>query len=470
MVDNGGKCLHQLARLLPACNGCYIVGGAVRDCLLGNQPLDIDLVSGSDAQDLAARIARKFGTRVIHLRQNNHELFRVVTPVYTFDVTSMAGGGLEDDLAQRDFTVNAMAYDPATDSLIDIFDSRADLANSVVRMTSAAVLAADPLRLLRAFRLGACLSFTISEPTLDAIRRKASTICSVAGERVYGELFKLLNAPRSFSFIRQMNQTGLLTALFPELAALNLCLPDEHHAYNGLTHSIETYTKLEDCLDNPPDWLASWSPWLPAPGQALYPLLKLAALLHDIGKPPARKMPAPGAGTYPGHAVVGARMAVQIARRLRCSTFERKKLEFLVGHHMHLFYLFQLASQKRLSRRAVGRFFRISGDQAGCLLVLFTADTMAKTPERQRSIEALADFCHLLADRYLAASSRRRSLPRLITGYDLMEKFGLEPSPLFRTILEQVSELYLAGILTTRNQALKWVERYLENRQAANSG
>ncbi len=459
--DYGEKRLQKLASLLPAAAGLYIVGGAVRDCLLGKKPVDIDLAAKKEPGQFARRIARRFGSRVIHLHQNDNHLFRVVTNEYTFDVTALAGGELEADLRRRDFTINAMAYDPAAGRLIDVHDSRNDLKRSVVRMTSPEVFAADAIRLLRAFRMAACLGFSICRATLETISRKADAIRSAAGERVHSELFRMLSACRTAGLIRQMHQTGLLTALFPELILLKNCPPSRHHGFDGLAHGIATYSALEECLENPPVWLQGWTQWLPEPGQPLFVVLKLAGLLHDMGKPVTMKASAAGPATYHGHAAAGAGMAAGIARKLRCSAYEQKNLEFLIGHHMHLFHLFQLAKAKSLSRRAMGRFFRTAGEMAGCLVALFVADTLAKGRSPGRTVPGLAEFCRLLLDHYLAALSRRQAEPRLVSGRDLIEIFGLEPSPFFKTVLDRVAELYLGGVLTTREQALEWVAGHL---------
>ncbi len=455
------KCLQKLGRLVPVASGFYIVGGAVRDCLLGNHPLDVDLATKDDPEQLARKIARKFGTRTICLHQDEHHLFRVVTKDYTFDITALAEAGLKADLLRRDFTINAMAYDPAAGRLIDILDARKDLKSAVVRMTGPDAFATDALRLVRAFRMAACLSFSICPRTLEAVSRMAGAICSVAGERIRAEIFRLLSARGTSGLIGQMHTTGLLTALFPEIKALADCPASQYHAFDGLTHSLATYAALENCLENPPGWIKPWARMWPAPDQPLFAVLKLAALLHDIGKPATQKGSGTQAATYHGHAEAGGRMAGGIARRLRFSSYEQKKLEFLINHHMYLSHLFQLAKTNKLTRRAMGRFFRIAGEMTGCLLVLFAADTLAKGRPAASANQTLAEFSHLLRRQYQEAVSRKQSRPRLVTGRDLIEIFKLKPSPFFKTVLEQVAELYLGGVLTTRDQALEWVARYL---------
>ncbi len=456
MDHNTGKRLNTLAQLLPSVPGCYLVGGAVRDCLLGKIPVDLDIVTSEYPGKIAHAIGLRYGRRVICLQQKSYQLFRIVTPEFTFDVTALTGPDIESDLQQRDFTINAMGYDLSSRRLVDIFDSRADLEQGVVRMTSPGVFGADPLRLLRAFRIAACLAFSISGQTLETISENSTAIESVAGERVHLELFRMLAEPKTASLLRLMQQTGLLNSLFPELAILENCPPAGPHNVNCLEHSMKAYAFLEQLLADPLPWLEDWHTDIPAADHPLYVVLKLSTLLHDIGKPVTIKQ-TKGKIDYHGHQEAGARTVPDIAQRLRFSKQEQNDLEFLILHHMHLFHLFQLDTDNNMSKRAIGRLLRLAGKKLPCLVFLFAADSLAKNPGLSRSSSKIAPFCRRLHQNYKSVASKRARIKPLISGHDLIEHFGLQPSALFKTILDQVNDLHLGGVLTTRREALNWV-------------
>lgn len=188
--------------------GMYLVGGSLRDCLLGKSPKDYDLVVRHDPQKTARRIAGRVHSRPVTLGKDRKRIIRVVAKGYTIDIASLHGHSIEENLRGRDFTINAMAYDMASHRIIDISHGLQDLENKRIRMVSGQVFRSDPVRLLRAFRLAAVLGFDIDPATSATIVENALHIKRAAGERIKAELMQILAVADSFSTIDRMAESA----------------------------------------------------------------------------------------------------------------------------------------------------------------------------------------------------------------------------------------------------------------------
>jgi tRNA nucleotidyltransferase/poly(A) polymerase len=413
---------------LPPAEGVYLVGGCVRDLLLGRRPSDIDVAVIGDAHAYARSVAAARGGRLVEIGKPRFRLYRVAAAGQLIDVSAAAGAHIRDDLRSRDFTINSLAVDIATGELIDIAAGREDLAAGVIRMVSADVFRGDPVRLIRAFRLAAQFGFSVEPLTLAAIAGDAAQIASVAGERVREELFKLLTSGASAAALMGMHATGLLAAVFPELAAISP---------GGAPHGLEVLRCLETLRGQWPSAPAGLGPLL---DQALGPadgvLLKIAALLHnltDAGPP---------------------------ARRLKFSARHAARLATLVQQRMQPRRLFDAPPT---SPREAVRLFRRTGDLTPGLLLLAAADLMADTDAAGRS-PGFPAFTEELLRRYFFTYLPALHAPRPISGEDLVREFGLKPSPLFRDILEALDVERLSQGGLERGAALRWVDNYLKAR------
>ena len=219
----------------------YVVGGSVRDLLLGRPALDTDIAVTAFARQLADRLAGSY----VEIGKSGLTIHRVVVGDRIFDVSALHGAGIEQDLRRRDFTINAMAVDAATGNIIDCTGGRKDLQAGIIRMVSPSVFRSDPLRLLRAYRLAAGLSFDIDPATERAIADDAQRIGQSAGERIWAELQQILACRTSRVQLEQMQASGLLTAVFPELEPLSGCHQGDHHRWDVFTHSLQAYRHLE---------------------------------------------------------------------------------------------------------------------------------------------------------------------------------------------------------------------------------
>ncbi len=322
----------------------WLVGGAVRDLLLTRgQAYDFD-VATSAAPDEVARVfgrrktiptGEKHGTVTVLLRDPNAP--PDPQKVGQVEVTTYRGEGaytdgrrpdevtfvrsLVEDLQRRDFTMNAIAYDPLTDRLEDPFGGQTDLAAGIIRAVGDPVarFGDDGLRAMRAVRFAAQLGFAVEPATEAAIAGTLATFRRISAERVRDELLKLLAAPVPSVGLRLMERTGLLGVVLPELVESVGVHQNRHHAHDVWHHVLA-------CVDAAALAEGSGSPWM----------VRMAALLHDVAKPrtAAPRADDPTENTFYRHEYVGAKMADAIARRLKLSNEERERLVLLVGHHM----------------------------------------------------------------------------------------------------------------------------------------
>jgi len=451
---------------IPASSKTFIVGGTVRDIILGFSPKDIDIVTLGDPKKLAQDIAVNIRGKIIELGKPGMKIFRIATRKQTVDIAPANGKSIEEDLNKRDFTINAMAIslDSKNDSgkIIDPHGGTEDLNNKIIRMISSDNLRTDPIRLLRAYRIGAMLNFTINRETSRAINGASSLIYTSAGERIKDELVKLFSTPRSHHYLLMMNDTGLLTEIFPELAPLKSCSQNSFHQYDAFKHTLNAYGFLEKLLHAPDSLIpeiVNLETFLPAAKH--YAMLKYTILLHDIGKPSARSIDAKGHIHFYRHEKISADMVLKINQRLRFSNQEQIYTDFIIRNHLKTLSLFIAYNQDRLSIKAISRFFLKCGQMTKDLLIHTTADLYGKgINENTRKFNK---FLNHMIKRYTDSFLPKKSFPPLINGDDLINKFGLKPSPLFSKILQYVEEERFSDNITTRNEAFILVKKFLNH-------
>ena len=454
-------------KFIPASPGVYIVGGTIRDMLMDKAPADFDIAAVPPCEPLARQIAAKAGSRVVPIGKPGAMIYHIAAGDRTFDIAPLCGENIEADLRRRDFTVNAMAWDVAESRLIDPHSGAADSKSRKIRMISPQNLEKDPIRLLRAFRLAACLSFTIAAGTRAAIASRSDRLQEAAGERIRDEWMKILAVDEALPHIREMDAAGLLKAVFPELAALKHCRQNGHHEFDVFSHTLSAFSHLEALLGHPETLQPE--PGKPKSGGAAQPAvsdpvrLKLALLLHDIGKPACQSLDRAGRIHFYRHESAGAEMAVDACRRLRLSNRHQTYIIFIIQNHLRPLFLFTGHQRQKLTRKGITRFFRQSAPFTVDLLIHAIADARGKTAgQRQTAFES---FCRQLIRSYLIEFRPKAALPPLITGHDLIRQCHLRPSPLFSEILFRVETERLAGRLNSRMDALQWVKNFLTGHQ-----
>uniref|UniRef100_A0A7C3ZDC9 HD domain-containing protein n=1 Tax=Desulfobacca acetoxidans TaxID=60893 RepID=A0A7C3ZDC9_9BACT len=453
----------------------FLVGGTVRELALGGRTPDLDLAVSQHTLELARELAQTLGGTYVLLDEKERTA-RVVAGDDILDLAEFRGPTLAEDLKGRDFTINAMAlelaalFDGRPLELIDPWGGLADLKAGRVRMLAAANLAADPLRLLRAYRFAATHGFAVTPETAAAIQTLAPALAGVSGERLHYELFQLLGAARAARVVRAMDRVGLLLQVFPELADLKGVPQNGYHHLDVFEHSLETLACLEEVLAAPEHYFrelaAAVRKMAAAPNQAA--VLKIAALFHDVGKPQVQERRLdPERYTFYHHERVGVEIFQRAAKRLRFSQAQTKAVIHYITWHMRPFLLLPLFNRGELTVRALGRLVKAAGGNLPGCLALALADSLAgqgplKPADADQRLAALAEAAWKFYQERLAPARP----PRLLSGDDLVA-LGLTPGPEFRRLLTAVEEAQWEGEIATREEALALVRRLHKDKRFA---
>ncbi len=451
----------------------YLVGGSVRDLLIGKQDIkDIDLLMPSGSEDVARAFADKINGSFFFLDEER-KITRVVKHeaggAIQFDFTNFEGPDLNADLARRDFTVNAMAIDlrvfiknQSLDGLIDLFDGKEDVRQKLIRVARPEVLDEDPLRLLRAVRFAAALGFNIEKTTMEHIRTRAELIAKPSQERIRDEFFQILSVKGAGGHLLLMESLGLLKKLLPELEPLKDFAPGKHHLFDIFTHSIKTAEYVDGVLDNlrtfSPEHAVIVTEHLKEPLENLVPrkaALRFACLLHDIAKADAYSRDDTGNIHFYGHDNLGADKAKEICRRFRLSRDSEALVTKLIKHHMRPL---NLSAPGGPSKRALYRYCRDLGDALPESIILSLAD--GKATSEVMPAEGFTDTqktAAVILDYYYGKFLKTEEEP-LVTGRELIKK-GFKPGPRFREILDEIKERQAEGSLKDREEALDYLEK-----------
>jgi tRNA nucleotidyltransferase/poly(A) polymerase len=452
----------QFNPAIPKAKGAYIVGGSIRDLILGRIPTDYDIAVILFPEKYAFDLASCVNGHVVEIGKQNQMIYRVVSENSTFDISAIEGKTIEDDLVKRDFTVNAIGYDFSSGKIIDLFGGINDLSIKKIRMISKEIFKKDPVRLIRAYRIAAMLDFEIESETAHAIVNNVKLITKAAGERIRAELFKILSCPKSYGYIHQMYETGLLFEIFPELTALQGCKQNKHHAYDVLDHSLTAFSQLEMLLNEKIFNTRAINFPIPDMDRERSALLKYSILLHDIGKSSALTVGDDENIHFFGHEIISAEMAKQISKRLKLSNIEADYIDFIIRNHIAALNLYNSGDKNPPSKRSLTRFFIKCGDMTPDILLHTIADIKGKGNE-DKGNEDFLSFASYLLKEFFSGYKVKKTGPRLITGNDLIEEFGLSPSPLFKRILSVVEESRISNDIKNREEAFSLVKELIKS-------
>ncbi|HZU85478.1 MAG TPA: HD domain-containing protein [Polyangiaceae bacterium] len=434
--------LDLCERLRSTGKRAWIVGGCVRDLLLGRTANDWDVATDARPQELLRTFPRAVPTGI------EHGTITIVKGGHHYEVTTLRGEGqysdgrrpdwvefvdeITADLARRDFTVNAIAVDPLDGKLIDPFDGRGDLARGVLRAVGdpRERFAEDGLRVLRAARFVATLELALDPETEAAIAPTLDTYRKVAHERVRDEWIKTMKARRPSRAFDVMQRTGILAVTCPELLEGVGMEQNRWHGYDVWRHGLE-------CMD----------------ACAADPILRIAALLHDVGKPRTRAWSDKTSDyTFYDHDRVGAEIAEPIAARLRFSNDERARIVSLVRNHL-------IHYSSEWTDAAVRRWIRrVSAERLEDLYVLNEADVRAKGRDFAADLAVLAQLKAHVA-RVLAEGAALSTRDLKIDGRDLMRGLGLTPGRIIGELLDALLEAVTADPSVNEPAALMALAR-----------
>ena len=484
--------LETLRRVLSEV-GCEarLVGGAVRDLLLGREPADLDVVVNGPALSVARALADAVGG-AFYILDARREFGRVVwrSPQgrrFYVDLARREGDSWEEDLRRRDFTINAMMVEieaflrPEGFVPFDPLGGLEDLRAGRLRSCAPDAFRRDPARTLRAVRLEAEFGLRLTPEAESALAEAVPLLVRVSTERIRDELVKILLIPPAVRSLRRMEVLGLLERILPEAADLRGVLQGPPHRWDAYEHTIRVVAAMERLMGSEAeapelrDLPARWSeaekamaPWLDrmrsrwdeemVAGRPRRALLLLSALLHDIGKARTQTVDPDGRIRFIGHEVVGAKMAASRMQELRFSADEVEEVVMLVRHHMRPGEL-----TRELTPRAIHRFLRDTGERGADVALLGLADTLGiwgseLTEEvwaaRLTTAQAIWHAIFEAPERFV------RGTP-LIRGDDLLA-MGVPEGPQIGRLLAAIREAQAAGEITTREEALTLARRLIE--------
>jgi len=435
----------------------YLVGGCVRDFCLGLPPADFDIVSFGDVWTLAERIAERLGSHAFWM-DKTRAVARIATsdPPIRIDVCAPKAATIAADLAERDITINAMALHPATQALLDPLQGLADLEQRRIRVIAEKNLADDPLRVLRCLRFSLQLDFSFSEETRSALRRQAPYLTAVAPERIKQELDTALALKGGARIFELMQSYGL--PLFPQYVDID---QGKHHRWPLIRHAVLAALETENLLDNAETYLPGIGGYLAEQVEDGVPrssILKLAAFLHDIGKPEAHTLDADGAVHFYGHAQAGARQTAKTLRSLRYATQTIRIAAGIVEHHMRVL---ELAVGGVITNRAMHRFLAATIGFVPEILLLTIADAEAtgKDPAYAGARPDIEAVVRRIWKYYREVFCVTRLAP-LLSGHDVMQALKIPPGPRVKEALVMVEEARADGLVQDRAEALAYLIKH----------
>ena len=402
---------------------CYVVGGYVRDLFLERPSNDIDVVvvgSGIKVADALRRklgkrahisVFRNFGTAQVKFKDMEVEFVGARKESYSHDSRKpvVEDGTLEDDQNRRDFTINAMAIQLNREhfgELVDPFGGIEDLEDGIIRtpLDPDITFSDDPLRMMRCVRFATQLKFFIEDETFEALTRNADRLKIISGERICEELNKIMKSPQPSRGFVDLQRSGLLNLILPELSALDVVETRNGRAHkNNFYHTLEVLDNVARKSDN------LWLRW--------------AALLHDIGKTKSKRWDNALGWTFHNHNYLGAKMVPEIFRRLKePMDMKMKYVQKLVDLHMRPIVI----ADEEVTDSAVRRLLNDAGDDIDDLMTLCEADITSKNQVRKRQfLENFRMVREKIAD--LKERDYKRLLQPVIDGNEIMEMFNLKP-------------------------------------------
>lgn len=462
----------------------FLVGGFLRDKLIGRDGLDFDFAVERDALKLAKSFSKKIKgayveldkergcARVVHRIRNSNSVRsrqkskissgpkKAQYEVAIFDFADFRAKTIRGDLARRDFTINTLSIDllkadlntDFNDMTLDTKSGFKDIKAKRIKMVSSEAFKEDPLRMLRAFSLQALLDFKIDQTTLAQIKKNKKLLHSVSPERIREEFLKILTTQNAYKNLVQMDKIGFLEEVIPQITVMFKCAQGGYHHLDVWKHTLEAVKQMERVFDEVND--AEINAYLDEKIGGDHPrraLMKFAMLLHDIGKPDTKQKDGKKFHFY-GHERVGKDITRHIAHMLKFSTKQRYLVQDLVLWHLRPGYL---SNFKKPSERMIFRFLRDAKTEAVSILLLSLADQRAT----RGPLTSTADQKHhekialSLVKRYFD-KLKEKPFVRLLDGDDVLKALKLKPSPLVGKILREIEEAQVLGKVTTKKEAL----------------
>lgn len=448
----------------------WAVGGALRDVALGKDPVDVDLAVDGDPETAARAVAARLDGFAFELSAE-HGTWRVVPRserLWHLDISALRGtGGIEADLAKRDFTIGAMALSLVSSDLLDPHGGLGDLASRRLRAVSRESFRDDPLRLMRLVRLAAGLGFEIDAGTRELAAESAEEAATPAAERLLEELRQLIAGPDPVRGLELAHELGILGVVLPEIEALRGVDQGPNHHLDVYDHTIEVLHGAIEIEGDPERYVGS--EWADAVEELLAEhlgdgftrgqALRLGALLHDVGKP-ASRTEHEGMIGFPGHDEAGREVIGEMADRLHCSRRLKRHLEAMALHHLRLGFLIH---HMPLGPRDELAYLRTCGEGAADITLLTIADRLAaRGTSGLASEEMITSHLQLARQMVIAALKLRREGPPepLLRGDEIADALGIEPGPELAEYVAELAAAQYAGEVSDREAAIAHLRNF----------
>jgi tRNA nucleotidyltransferase/poly(A) polymerase len=424
----------------------YLVGGTIRDIILGRKLKDYDFVVEKVALPLLNQLGGLLEASVFPMGKGKGEqIYRLVKGEQAIDFAVMEGEDIKQDLMRRDFTINALAYSFVEGRFFTTPPAMEDLKAGRIDTVSPQALEGDPLRMLRAIRYRCTLpGFALTDRLKEEIKRHKELLTEVAPERIKAELDEIILSPSPAQGLGLMHELELLTRVFPELAPLEDLPQGRYHVTDALSHTIEVVGEVAMLISEE-------HPFLFQPSRDDRLIVGYAALFHDLGKPATKSIDAGGEIHFYGHPEHSSLLAQGIMKRLRFPNSVRGGVIPLVENHMRILTL----ATGEPTNKALRRLIHAMGEGIRLLLVLGLAETGSKLEEDNKERKRFMDLCQRIWDLY---EKEDLITPEpLLMGRDLLE-LGYSPGPRLGEILTEVRRRQIAGELKDREEALHFVQ------------
>lgn len=445
----------------------YLVGGAVRDYILGMKGPDFDfVVFRGDPKDLAEKWSKAINGTLVILDEKE-KIYRVVSGTSEYDFADPKGPDFKSDAKKRDFTINSLMADVSNPKppILDFTGGLKDLKRKKIMVTDDTAFSDDPLRLLRAFRFMSELShlkFAIERSTLGKISSERRLIRSVAKERIRDEIVKLFLSGSCHKSVYKMDESGLLSSIFPEIEKMRGVVQNRYHTEDVWGHSLLCLEKLESTISNPKpffkkrsDFILSYLEKPLGAGWKRSSLLKFTVLFHDIGKPLVKTEKADGEFAFYGHENRGAEVFNAIAKRI---LINRRGVNFsitLIKNHMRLL---SLASAEKLTKRAIARLIRDVGEELPALMLLGISDTLAGHTDKKR-LKRCISLVREIFEVFDEMNQSSFNIKPLIDGSEIMEAAGISEGIEVGRLKSELVEAQIAGEVKTKGEAKCFVKK-----------
>ncbi|MGB9642157.1 MAG: CCA tRNA nucleotidyltransferase [Candidatus Ratteibacteria bacterium] len=421
----------------------YLVGGYLRDKFLRRKSQDIDIMVETDALEFARLFAKtygypspifygRFGTAMIEINKNKIEFATARKESYEANSRKphVKPATVIEDLARRDFTVNAIALNLLTGQILDPFAGKKDIREKIIRtpVDPDKTFYDDPLRILRGIRFATTLNFNIEENTKRAMTNNRKRLLIVSQERIADEIMKMISARKPSKGFFLMDEIGILELILPEVAALKEKRTN-HPCKELFEHTLQV-------LDNTASMTKS-------------PIFRLAALLHDIGKPKTLRVEN-GKVSFHRHEIVGAKMSIKVCEKLKVSQKDAETIGLLIRHHLRP----HLLAKENPTDNALTRFIREIGVNMKGLFIIARADITSKN---EKKVHQGREKILALYERIKQVSKKMRlaKFKLAIDGFDIMEILNIKPGRQVGIIKKNLEELVLSGKIENKKKMLK---------------